>query len=263
MKKTILTTIVLILTLIGLLSCKSVKEPEKTANKFYKLLIDDNFDATSDLVSALIWGNFTKEDWTILLQSRKENWGKPESWKITSTNVEATKIGIITELRFEVISEGGKSYEIIEFIEESSKMKITNYLYTENSDYKISEEDETIDAIQEFPTEEKTIESFYATYNTGNFSTIDNLLTQQTVTKEDIEKLKIQLSEKFKLYGKIKDIEKTDAGEFGEDNDKRFAIIYKVTYENGTSFFETFDFFALTEIGRIQYYNWTETTEKQ
>jgi hypothetical protein len=99
----------------------------------------------------------------------------PKTWESTYTGFKTSKIGKITELRFEVTNEGGKTYETFEFIEEDGKMKIVKYSFTGNSYYVTIDDVAEVNEIPEFQKEESTVEKFYLQYDKNDFTTISEI----------------------------------------------------------------------------------------
>jgi hypothetical protein len=240
-------------------SCVKTSESEKVAEKFYTFLSEDQFKSPIDYLSELAIDAHTKKEWASVFEDRNKYWGKPEKWELSSSEMTSTKIGEVVELRYKVKNEEGTTYEILRFIEEGGDMKILYYFYSDNSDYKSSdesEEDEDTEGNLDLSAQFKVIDEFYDMYKAGDFSGLEDIISKTALEYSGLEEWNDILTEKLEYFGEMRRARRLSSETVGAGDDAFYLIIYEVTYDDQSVSYEKFQFSVNDEPKKIAFYRY-------
>ncbi len=125
-----------VLSVLALSSCGSEYDAEKTANKFYKALNNEDYKAALDEIMPSAVEEFGGDDRLVnFLKSRNKYWGKIKSRKKYGSEIVDDDSIKLVSLNYIVVSERDTVYEILELISENDQeFKIYTYSFSAEMD---------------------------------------------------------------------------------------------------------------------------------
>lgn len=238
--------------LLAITGCAKIGNSEKVAEEFYEIVKAKTYNDIVPLLSNEALKASTQDTWLSVLKAKEGYWGGLISYEKTYSGVKTENGLTLTELRYTVENEKGKTYELLYFIEQDGEEMIYFYQYAA-TESELDGSSEIDTKVSEFAAQEAVCDKFYNVLKSHDFKNLQPLLSKEATDATPVNEWIRYVNDKEKSAGNLISYTLISSKLVNYETGNFITVKYKVIYDKMT-LYEMFQFAEKIESTKIQYY---------